>query len=45
MINIIFNNYNLFEFSFFIEKILPKYLKLNNNFELVLVSENNFDIY
>lgn len=32
------------DFSFFIEKILPKYLELNSNFELVLVSENNFDI-
>ena len=32
------------DFSFLLKKILPKYLELNNNFELVLVSENNFDI-
>ena len=32
------------DFSFFIENILPKYSELNNNFELILVSENNFDI-
>ncbi len=32
------------DFSFFIENILSKYLELNNNFELILVSENNFDI-
>ncbi len=32
------------DFSFFIENILPKYTKFDNNFELILVSENNFDI-